>query len=162
MAKRKTNSYIILDNKTAKILLPKGNYALIDIEDIGKCKPIYWMMNNRGYIVANVGKPRKHISMHRLLTDVTNEFVIDHINRVKYDNRKENLRICRQIDNCQNKINRRNKVSGVSFEIKSKKWFVYIGYKGKKISLGRYENYNEAVEVRKKAENDLYGGVICI
>ena len=37
------------------------------------------------------------------------------------------------------------------------KYMAYIGFKGKKYYLGLYENINDAIEVRKKAEDVLFG-----
>lgn len=56
------------------------------------------------------------------------------------------------------KINKRNKsgVTGVSWDKKSKKWFVNIGYNNKTIYLGRFDELEDAIEVRKKAEEKYY------
>lgn len=50
--------------------------------------------------------------------------------------------------------------NGVYFSAKSKKWIAQIGFKGKTYYLGSFQNLEEAVQVRKKAEERLYGGFL--
>lgn len=47
--------------------------------------------------------------------------------------------------------------NGVYFNSKNKKWIAQIGFKGKTYYLGSFQNLEEAVQVRKKAEERLYG-----
>lgn len=75
--------------------------------------------------------------------------VIDHINGIGTDNRIENLRSVDMLQNARNMgLNSRNKsgVSGVFQE--GQKWRVRLGTK----ELGRFKTFDEAVQVRKKAE----------
>ncbi|MCL1791004.1 MAG: AP2 domain-containing protein [Peptococcaceae bacterium] len=54
---------------------------------------------------------------------------------------------------------RRNNTSGctgVSFSSRDKKWQAGIGFKGKHYSLGYYSDINEAIKVRKLAEEKLF------
>ena len=55
------------------------------------------------------------------------------------------------------KINKNNTsgVKGVSWSKSKQKWVAQIMFKGKTIGLGRFDDFNEAVEARKKAE-DVY------
>lgn len=76
---------------------------------------------------------------------------IDHINRVKHDNRIENLRACSHVPNCGNKAPRVHVYKGVTFCKSTQKWKAQIGINYKNVSLGRYPTieaaalaYNEA------------------
>lgn len=55
-------------------------------------------------------------------------------------------------------LSKRNKsgVRGVSWDSARNKWFVSIGYKGKNIKLGRFDNLEDAIKVRKEAEEKYY------
>lgn len=152
LSQRKINKFEILDGQTAKIIFSENSFCLIDIEDIKRIKKYYWNINNKGYVYTNAHNPHRSIRLHRYLMNPPKNKVIDHINRNALDNRKINLKICTQFDNCQNKINRTNKISGVSFEKSTNKWFAYIGYLGKKINLGRFGKYELAIKARLDAE----------
>jgi HNH endonuclease/AP2 domain len=83
------------------------------------------------------------------------EFEIDHINGNRADNRIENLRAVNAAANMQNKKVYRNNKSGVSGVFRrptSGRWQVSIAANGKRIGLGTYECFEEAVAVRKAAE----------
>lgn len=80
---------------------------------------------------------------------------IDHINRVKTDNRICNLREVEPYKNCQNKDIRSDNttgVSGVTRSARDKKFYSRITIKGKRIFLGTFEDINEAISERLKAE----------
>ena len=83
--------------------------------------------------------------------------VIDHINRIKTDNRICNLRAVTQKENglnCKLGKNNSSGVTGVSFDKRRVKWQAYINRSGKKISLGSYENITDAINARKNAEKN--------
>jgi hypothetical protein len=81
------NEYLIFEDH-AEIIVPgtDGNeyHALIDLEDIDKCKGYYWRFHE------SVGIRCKQTLLHRLLTNCEGKEVI-HKNGHKLDNRKENL-----------------------------------------------------------------------
>ena len=101
---RKPNEFVIKGNYAEGILYdikhnPKGVF-LISIEDLEEVSKHRWTEIG-GYIATYNGK--KHTLLHRFLIDCPNGLVIDHINRNKKDNRRENLRVCTQSINAQNK-----------------------------------------------------------
>lgn len=105
------------------------------------------------------GKPR---SAHRLAwLYVYGELPkgeIDHLNRVRSDNRILNLRDVDRLTNHQNKkMDKRNSsgVQGVHWNKGLNKWMVRIGNNGKRKHLGYFENFEEAVKIRKQAELEL-------
>ena len=77
---------------------------------------------------------------------------IDHINRVRSDNRIANLRVCNRLQNCNNKnLNSNNKsgASGVYFERESGKWCSQVRHQGKQIRIGRYDSKDDAIKARR-------------
>lgn len=80
---------------------------------------------------------------------------IDHINHDKADNRIDNLRLCTAATNSQNQTMYKNNSSGVTGvwrDTERKNWMVYISVRGKRITLGRREDINDAIALRKAAE----------
>lgn len=96
--------------------------------------------------------------MHNLIKQT--ELYVDHKNHKTTDNRKSNLRIVTNSQNCMNRklvINNTSGVTGVSWDKKSNKWHSRIGINNKEISLGFFSDFNEAVNVRKQAEQKYHG-----
>ena len=80
---------------------------------------------------------------------------IDHINRVRSDNRLSNLRECSRAENCQNTAARLSNTSGhkgVSWVAKRQKWLAQIVINGKNVNLGRFAVLEDAVAARHAAE----------
>lgn len=75
---------------------------------------------------------------------------IDHINRIKNDNRIENLRDLHPFENAQNFYGvRKNNTSGargVSLHKPTGLWYATIGLKGKRIKLGYFKDKAEAAK----------------
>ncbi|MBU9812363.1 HNH endonuclease [Rahnella sp. SL6] len=89
---------------------------------------------------------------------------IDHINRVRTDNRWKNLRVATRQQNLINKgISKVNTsgCTGVSWNKLAMKWQSQINFRGRRIYLGLHEDYESAVLVRKNAEAEHYGNQIC-
>ena len=151
---------IIIHGDYAEVLL-YNTYGLeisrtmIDLDDINNIIGYKWHRNNNGYCGAN-----HNILMHRIIMNVKNNEYIDHINGNKLDNRKQNLRICTNQENNFNKglySHNTSGVSGVSWDKSRNKWEASIKINRKKIHLGRFENFNEAVNKRKEAEEVYFG-----
>ena len=84
---------------------------------------------------------------------------IDHINGNPSDNTILNLRDVTRKQNMENKKvykNSKTGYPGVTWHSRDKKWNVRIGHYGKRISLGYFDDLNEAISVRIKAENETY------
>lgn len=83
---------------------------------------------------------------------------IDHINGNHYDNRIANLRDVPQSENVRNQRLRKDNKSGyhgVNWDKGRNKWRVTINVEGKVKTLGRYDDLDEAIKVRKEAEIEL-------
>ncbi len=89
-----------------------------------------------------------------------NNFNIDHIDNNGLNNKIENLRLVTQSINLKNRpLQKTNKtgINGVNWHKSANKWQVRIkDNNGNRLDLGRYDNFNEAVKIRKDAEK-LYG-----
>ena len=85
---------------------------------------------------------------------------IDHINRVKTDNRIDNLTEATRTENNRNKGKSKNNTSGhvgVSWDKTKQKWYAYIQHDSKRIHLGYYDVLEDAVAARRAGEL-LYWG----
>lgn len=57
-------------------------------------------------------------------------------------------------------VNNTSGVKGVSWNKEKEAWDAYIGIHGKRIRLGRYANFEDAVKARKRAEEEYYQPLI--
>ncbi|MDY6957868.1 MAG: HNH endonuclease [Halobacteriota archaeon] len=83
---------------------------------------------------------------------------IDHINRIRHDNRIKNLRKVNRRSNLKNSkvpITNSSGVKGVGWFKKSKKWRASIMVNQKDHHLGLYKNFHNAVCARLAAEQCL-------
>ena len=115
-----------------------------------------------GYIGICVGKQR--MQAHRLAWALfygkTPKDQIDHINGIKTDNRICNLREATNSQNGKNlSLSKANKTGhkGVCFESFTNKWKAYIRVDRKMINLGRFEKIEDAITIRKQAEQKYFG-----
>lgn len=137
----------------------KDGYAVVDLEDsvIEKSK---WSLQKRGYAVAYIDK--QLVLMHHLILGKPKKgLVIDHINRNKLDNRKDNLRFVKQEINTRNAHIPSTNTSGfkgVTYEKRRRKWAAQLVYRGKNHFGGYYDTIEEAAEGRKRLEQKLING----
>ena len=128
--------------------------ALIDLEDIDKVRNHKWSYN------SNYVRSANNIRLHRLIIDCPKDMVVDHINHDPLDNRKENLRICTQQQNCMNRSKTSKNTSGtvgVCWHKSSSKWIARIKINGKYKALGSFNTKEEAIQARKNAEVEYFG-----
>lgn len=115
-----------------------------------------------GYIGVCIGP--KRIQAHRLAWALfygkEPKDQIDHINGIKTDNRICNLREATNAQNGKNlSLSKANKSGhkGVCFESFTNKWKAYIRVNRKMINLGRFEKLEDAITIRKQAEQQYFG-----
>lgn len=141
-----------------------GNSFLFDKEEYSKIKPYYWRVGSNKYVSMviydrNTKKCTQYL-LHRFLMNPTSEEEVDHINHNTLDNRKSNLRIVTTAQNQMNSVvsdRNRSGVKGVNWDNNEQRWRVRISVSGKRLSLGSYKNFDDAVQCRKSAEAFYYG-----
>lgn len=136
---------------------------------------IYWIAKGKGMIKKKAAGTKLHSGYlgicigpkrwqaHRIAwalhTGAWPKDQIDHINGIKTDNRACNLREATNSQNGKNLgISKANKsgVKGVSFETYTGKWKATIRVNGKSISIGRFDNIEDASQARKLAEQQYF------
>lgn len=155
--KKKYNNYN-LSNEYGIGYTSKGEEFWFDLEDYDLIKNYCWYIDNNGYVSTNdFNNNYKTIKLHKLL--FPNSKVIDHINHRKFDNRKHNLRECTYSNNNMNRglhSNNTSGVTGVSWNKNIEKWCATIRINGKQKHLGSFKNFEDAVKIRKEAEEKYY------
>lgn len=85
-------------------LAVKGQVVLVDEIDYFIVSQYRWHINDKGYAVWRGIKDGKKqtVRMHRLITNAPDGMDVDHINRNRLDNRRQNLRVCSRKTNLSN------------------------------------------------------------
>lgn len=126
-----------------------------DLDDYDKIKEYCWYKDfSTGYMKTKT-PDNKWIYLHRFITD--NQFkIVDHINRNKLDNRKENLREATKKQNILNRdgvvVTNTSGITGVYFNSKRNKWQTQICVNNKNTYLGIFTDKDDAIKCRLKAE----------
>lgn len=158
---RKLNKYLI-DEEVTKVITNDGKEILIDTEDIEKVNGFTWRVNRNGYAITEYREftnKTKRILMHRLLKNAPEDVIVDHINRIKLDNRKGNLRYCTASQNAMNIEKYRGKTSetkGVHYDKRDKLWIAKIT-KNKVTKRKGFKTENEAIKQRIEWEEKYFG-----
>jgi AP2 domain. len=99
------------------------------------------------------------VKMHRLVTNAPEDKQVDHKNGNKLDNRKENLRLCTNTENQQNRQSVRgsSKFKGVDWNKRAGKWRARVEDGDKSIFLGHFIEETDAAEAYNKAATELFG-----
>lgn len=126
-----------------------------DLEDYDKIKDYYWWVSH-GYIVTQYRDgSKKQIRMHNLITGWK---LVDHKNRNRADNRKENLREATAATNAMNKSPKTSSgVTGVGLNNRKNRWVAHICINRKIIHLGAFVNIEDAIKARLEGEAKYFG-----
>lgn len=138
----------------------EGEEFWFDLEDYDLIKNYYWFKTENGYFQSQYNKKKPVLLLHRLIANVSDDMVVDHIQHQLHDNRKQNLRIATRQQNAWNRKVGKNNTSGytgVAFEKQTQKYMAYICINGKNHRLGRYKNIDDAIKARIIAEDKYYG-----
>lgn len=127
---------------------------LIDTEDFEKVSDYYWTLNVNGYAFTRTGG--KTIFLHNLILDFDeSKDTTDHINKVRTDNRKSNLRRVSFNVNSFNKTMQSNNTSDTTgVDQHNDKWRARIQFKDIKHSR-IFETKKEAIAQRRSWEKEL-------
>lgn len=143
------NDYFVYEPKTGKLFW-KAYIPRVGGQEAG-CL-------SQGYI--RVGWGGTNVMAHSIIWRMVKGYwpkEIDHINRDRADNRWENLREVTHSVNMVNRPLQSNNTSGhkgVTWNSRKKKWWACIKRDGHTTSLGYYENIEDAVFARKRAEHE--------
>lgn len=143
---------------------------LIDEDDYEIFSKHHWCISGNGYAVRSRNRfddqtKDKTLYLHREILGLTNGdcHAVDHINRNRLDNRKENLRICTQQHNASNreKYNKSSNYKGVYLDERNGKYVACITYNKKKIMIGKFETAVEAAKAYDYYAVKYFGEFAC-
>lgn len=135
----------------------KGEQFFVDIDDVKRLQEHSWWCTKQGYLAGYVNN--KIVLMHRFLTNCDDDHVVDHKNHITCDNRRGNLRVCTISENQYNRLMQNNNTSGaigVCWDSRYNKWRAYITVEKERIELGKFDNIDDAILIRRNAENEYH------
>lgn len=141
-----------------EIQCTRNKIVIVDDGDYDKLIQYKWQYNNKwGYISRSKmgdGKQSTWYMHWDIMGKPPKGMDIDHINRDKLDNRKENLRMISHRENLMNGPMRKNNTSGYKgiswYGGKINKWYAKISINDGYIRLGPFVNKDDAI----RAYND--------
>lgn len=144
-----------------KVPLTKGEYALIDDDDLEIINKYKWHCTSHGYASSVIPGDSKRLQyMHRFLLNAPEGMSVDHINHNKLDNRRKNLRICTHKENTRNSRSSvgKSQFKGVSYKPGRKKpWRSRIHVNGEQIIIGDFVTEIEAAHAYDLAAKEYFG-----
>lgn len=132
----------LINKMTKEIKLTNSDLvALVDDEDYEELSKFKWKLTPQGYVcrevyIGRVGEElkykKKRILMHRSVMNMgeyegIKSLQVDHINRVRHDNRKENLRSCKKSENSKNRSKTKSVTTSIYKGVYWRKGFRGIG-----------------------------------
>ena len=152
-----------------KIVKFKKGETIVDDEDyefvVNLFKDSCVYMNN-GYVRMSVGHPRRETSLHRIILGLEKEdkdLVADHINGIRNDNRRENLRVATHAQNIQHKtITKNGKYRNIYRHNKTNKkglwrYIVQLQFNGKNYYGGYFYSMDSAISAAAALRKKVFG-----
>jgi hypothetical protein len=155
---------VIAEPGTVRIEVRRGSesslWAVVDIEDLDLVGRHKWWANERGDIVyAHAGS----LYMHRLVLQVPDDMVVDHIDHDGLNNRRANLRSATLTQNSQHRraLTMRagrpvaSRFKGVTRS--GRMWQVSIQISGHRLYLGQYSRETDAAQMYDRYARAAFG-----
>lgn len=153
-----------IDEDVAFISLSQNREAVVCVEDLPLLAGYrmlyqYWH-GTVHYCVAKPPGKKPSILLHRLLLTPPKDIQVDHIDGDGLNNRRSNLRLATAAQNSWNTGLKRTNTSGhkgVSWRADRGKWQVHIRVNGERLSLGHYEELQDAADAYVAAAREHHG-----
>jgi hypothetical protein len=159
ITKKKYNEYDLSGEYGVGYTSNTNKEFYFDLEDYDLIKEYCWYENDSGYIVSRMSGG-KNIRQHRLILKILDkgETIIDHINTIKHDNRKANLRFAnKQTNGINRKCNKNNKLGVKGIHEKNGKYYPKVMKDGKSYYIGTFNNLKDAIEAHFNKSKELFG-----
>lgn len=149
-----------------EIPLTRGYVAIVDPVDSDLAEYSWWAAPTKANANYAVRGFRPVIRMHRVILErivgrpLTSKELCDHINCNPLDNRRSNLRIATNAQNCQNvRRTKQNKsgYKGVYWLNQRNGWIAQIGINNRNHWLGTFATPEAAYEAYCAAARELHG-----
>lgn len=99
----------------------------------------------------------KYQYLHRFITGAKKGEVVDHKDRIKHNNKRDNLRKVSVSLNCYNREVKNNLGRGIYFDKWGDRYRTCISYKNKTLKLGSFKNINDAKKAYNTKAIEIYG-----
>jgi hypothetical protein len=138
--------------------------VLIDANDLPWMSMYTWRVNRVGKL--RLPRAMRHkigkgvVYLHRYLTECPTGLVVDHINHDPLDNRRGNLRVCTVSQNNMNtrpSLKKASRFRGVAWNPSTKNWQVYVGFRTRKVMVGRFTDEIAAARAYNEFAEKAYG-----
>ena len=149
------------DPNVRYIPLTKNQFAIVDAADYEWLSRYTWSASHCGrtfYAARNAGG--RPVLMHRLIMKPPKGMVVDHIDGNGLNNRRSNLRICTQAENCRN----RRPSSGGSSRFRgvyrcrvADRWIANLSVNNRTVYVGLFADEVEAALARDAAARKHHG-----
>lgn len=164
MAKHHVRDILVIGN-LAFVALTQGRVAIVDAADAHLVSGDNWQAcihptNNYAGRSQWAGDRYVKIKMHRVLMDAPDGLQVDHIDGDGLNNRRCNLRLVTNMQNCWNQrvaVNNTSGYRGVSFHTRRACWQANIRVNGKLKHLGRFETSKDASAAYDAAALKAFG-----
>ncbi len=153
-----------------RILLTKGQFAIIDDEDYVTVMRFKWYLETHSNLkyakccvylgILNGRQVKAGMFMHHLIMRPARGLEVDHRNHNGLDCRRDNMRNCTHAQNIMNERPRAGHSSqykGVSWYKAGRKWRAYIRVGGVLIFLGGFQTEKIAAVAYDKAAHKHFG-----
>ncbi len=164
----KSPGRLILPEMIVEIPMSKGQVTFVDLLSYEDVCNRTWTASYNPHTDSYYAMTRETVSikkqinikMHRLLTDAKKGEVVDHINGYSNWNTMDNLRVVDHTANAMNHGFRKDNTSGhtgVQKYNNTDKWLARIRVNGRKIRLGVFDKFDDAVAAYEKAREIYHG-----
>jgi predicted nucleic acid-binding Zn ribbon protein len=167
---RKSLVPLTLNGATAIVPLTQGKFTLIDVADWPLVVERKWHAQRHGRTLyacsesCDGSDERGAISMHDLLMRPKPGRVVDHWDHDGLNNRRSNLRVCKQVQNTANRRksdyrggNATSRFKGVSWDKRIRRWRAGIKIEGQTHYLGSHRSEEDAARAYDAAALRHYG-----
>lgn len=142
----------------------KGVRILVSEEDYPLLSQWRWRLSDNGYVIRMIyvgggraGKKTRFIRMHHLILPKKEGLEVDHINGIRTDNRRENLRYCTKAQNLTNSRAKRGGQGGFRGVFPARDRFMArIRVEGAAYYLGVFDTAEEAARAYDIAARELH------